>query len=207
MGAATAAALRWSRRSPWRRARQLGAVAGLLLLASPAALADDDEESPYARKGTYFGLGFAATIQSFQDLGFVGFDSAGSNWGYNAFLGYRFHERVAAEVDVSGGVNFPLTIETPPATFQTTSVVPMLDVRGYLLTGRWQPYLTAGVGAAIYSNDIETAGFAVKPGVGIDLYGNEWWVVNIEGGYVLPVTGSAFNLQYGYISFGLQWRL
>ena len=87
------------------------------------------------------------------------------------------------------------------------------NVKGYLLTGRVQPFLLAGVGLMqVEAKDtvgvglsIEEEDFAARFGGGVDFYINPNIAVVIDVGYVLP-TGDLDGLDYVSFSGGFQYR-
>ena len=86
------------------------------------------------------------------------------------------------------------------------------DLKGYLLTGRIQPYGLAGVGF-MYADVEDTAfifgfdetDFAARLGGGVDYYFTENLVFNAEIGGVLP-TGRLEILDQFTFAFGIQCR-
>jgi opacity protein-like surface antigen len=93
------------------------------------------------------------------------------------------------------------------------------NAKGYLLTGRYQPFLLIGAGAM--SADIKVRDpvglsftavrsesenvFAMRFGGGIDLYATKNLVVSLEADYVYPF-GNLDELEYVTISWGFQYR-
>jgi opacity protein-like surface antigen len=97
------------------------------------------------------------------------------------------------------------------------------NTKGYLLTGRYQPFVLLGVGvmAANYEfvvrnevrdrhgwghswNDSQID-FVMRFGGGIDLYATKHVVVSAEVDYVLPF-GDLEDLDYLSFGLGLQYR-
>ena len=141
--------------------------------------------------------------------------------GFGAQVGYRFHPHLAGEVELQwfskaktdhtygSGVNKNTVTIIRVETLTLTG-----NVKGYLLTGRIQPFLLAGAGLmhfnakdkfdfGIIKNKGD--GFAARFGAGIDFYLNKNIVAVLQGGYVLPV-GPADGLDFVSWSAGLQYR-
>ena len=91
------------------------------------------------------------------------------------------------------------------------------NVKGHLLTGRWQPFLLAGVGLmtsgvelrdpmgfGYRQSDWDNA-FVARFGGGIDLYTNENIVLTVGADYVLP-TGDLKDFDFISIGWGIQYR-
>ena len=92
-------------------------------------------------------------------------------------------------------------------------------MKGYFLTGRYQPFLLIGAGAMQaktklkqpsglaftgLGNESENA-FALRFGGGIDLYATEHVVVSVDADYVLPF-GDLDALDYVTIGWGIEYR-
>jgi hypothetical protein len=136
------------------------------------------------------------------------------SWGYGGRLGWRLMERVALEGQFqilneiaihqrSAGTNFK-----SEATFLTATG----NVKGFLLTQQFQPYLLLGAGYG--HSDIDPAGqstherddgFVARFGTGIDIYLTDAFGVMSELSYVLP-TGNVSDFDYVTIGFGLTLR-
>jgi opacity protein-like surface antigen len=145
--------------------------------------------------------------------------------------GYRCHPYISAELqfetlaDFDGGIrengtpsndtarNFDLELET--LVFTT-------NVKGHLLTGRYQPFVLLGVGFMrmeskaydISGGTIEgrapqvserTVNVALRYGAGLDFYLTKNVVVSAEGSYLMP-TGKLDGLDYYQFGVGLQYR-
>ena len=93
------------------------------------------------------------------------------------------------------------------------------NVKGFFLTGRYQPYLLVGAGVMTADTTLrDTVGlppsatgtesdeaFVMRFGGGIDLYATENVVVTLEADYVYPF-GSLDDLRYVTIGWGVQYR-
>jgi opacity protein-like surface antigen len=136
------------------------------------------------------------------------------SWGYGGRLGYRLMERVAVEgqfdmlndIQVSHHVPNGKDSEST-ARFLTATA----NVKGFLLTQRFQPYVLLGAGYGYSQVDPPHAtsdrshGFAARFGVGADLYANEDVALTTELSYVLP-TGDISDYQSLTFGFGLMLR-
>jgi len=137
--------------------------------------------------------------------------------GLGVRVGYRFHPHLAAEIELQWysdmKIDFLVNDDTTKL-LKLESLTLTGNVKGYLLTGRIQPFVVAGAGLMHFNAEdrlnlgiVKSKGdaFAGRFGVGIDFYINKNIVVVTEGGYVLP-TGDADGLDYVFWSVGLQYR-
>jgi len=141
--------------------------------------------------------------------------------GLSGWAGYRCHRRFSAEVEVEWFKGFDGQIdELVQGTVATYSLVPIVvtsNAKGYLMTGRFQPYLLAGAGAMIVQSsttDFLGAGgtvedtnamFTMRFGGGLDVYLTKNIVATVDLDYVLPVA-EIKNLHYVTFGGGLQYR-
>jgi opacity protein-like surface antigen len=152
--------------------------------------------------------------------------SVDDSFGVNGRVGYRCHPRFSVEEEVEWLHGFDGDISDPPGktfTFNGDPWVFTTNTKGYLLTGRYQPFVLLGVGvmAADYDfvvrNEVRDRhgwghswrdrqiDFAMRFGAGIDLYATKHVVVSAEVDYVLPF-GDLEDLDYLSFSLGLQYR-
>jgi opacity protein-like surface antigen len=181
---------------------RLIALSALLVFAGAApALAEEDELS---RDGLY--LGFLVPI-AFQTEG--GVDNTP---GVSARGGYRFLRHFAGEVqfewfpsrDIArGGSNI--------ADLETTTFT--ANARGFLLTGRIQPYLQTGIGLMHINLDDKTRSglsetstdFLARFGGGVEIYVDTDFILALEANYMLP-TGGSSDWDHVLVSAGVQYR-
>lgn len=166
-------------------------------------------------------------------------DSVSQSYGFDVRGGYRFHQHLAAEAQVQYYDDFQLGSklrETDPATgdilktglpdADVTAVAATANLKGYPMTGRVQPYVLVGLGAlwAEVCNlpvgtsasdfrrvDGNDTSFAVRVGVGLDVYATAHFVFNFEATKVLPtddtrVGGVDLDLSSVPLAFNLQYR-
>lgn len=190
----------------------------ILLLGASAASAQVD----YARRGFYVGIG-----------GSTGFDVAAADelnrilappapidsdtaLGVNGRAGYRILPNLAAEAQIEW-IDGP---DLDVLGFQFASLeylTFMANAKGYLLTGRWQPYGLVGIGG-MYAKLRDTlglglrssdTGFAARFGGGIDVYiaelGGGLLAASVDASYVLP-TGPVADLDYVSLTWGFMYR-
>ena len=170
-------------------------LAAALMIAAPAAA----ENSYYARTGPYVGTGLA--------LGFDNFDGVGNldlstGVGFDIWGGFRIIPNLAVEAQLEyiDRVNIgPLELDV----FTFTA-----NVKGYLLTGRIQPFLLAGIGASVWdANAFSSAsGFSARFGGGVDFYLSERFdfALQMSTSYVVT-TGDIDGLDYVSLIFGAQY--
>ena len=225
-----------SARSDTAKAIAQGAAAGALtgILCSSIALTADDEvdEADFARRGWLVGVAGSYAVETFDDdaesdfqneLGPTVALSVDNSFGFNGRVGYRCHRRLSAEVEVEWLDGFDSDLTQPGfvqlGKVKYEPVVVTANLKGYLLTGRYQPFLLVGGGAMTADRKMrDTVGltpgqsdsendtaFAMRFGGGIDLYATEHVVVSLEADYVLPF-GDLDALDYVTIGWGFQYR-
>jgi opacity protein-like surface antigen len=231
-----------SARSDQAKSIAEGAAAGALvgIVCSSAALTADDEVDPtdFARRGWLIGAGGSYAVETFEDDAEADFEneinsgvkgapsvdlSVDDSFGFNGRVGYRCHRYFSAEVEVEWIDGFEADL-TQPGFVQLSKVryeplVVTANIKGYFLTGRYQPFLLVGGGVMTAERKMrDTVGltpdeadresddaFAMRFGGGIDLYATENVVVSLEADYVLPF-GNLDALDYISIGWGLQYR-
>ena len=105
------------------------------------------------------------------------------------------------------GSHPPALHVAPGDTIVTTTV----DAKGYLLTGRVQPFALIGVGGmvamgdGIGGNTEDESGFVARFGGGVDVYLNREVALSVSGNYVLG-TGGVDDLSYASFGIGLLYR-
>jgi len=147
--------------------------------------------------------------------------------------GYRCHSYVATELQFEQLANFnaslpetdiPMNDKVRNFDLELETLVFTTNVKGYLLTGRYQPYVLGGVGfmrmetkardatttpgpivgVAAQQSDI-TVKVALRFGAGLDFYVTDNIVATLEGSYLIP-TGELSGLDYYSFGLGLQYR-
>jgi opacity protein-like surface antigen len=173
-------------------------------------------------------------------FGFSDVDS--DTFGFNGRVGYRCHPYISTELqyewlnDFDGGINettgfnpWPSAANDVPRNFEfeLESLVLTTNVKGHLLTGRYQPFVLAGLGFMrmeskahdVTSKDaLDAAGrdraarvrdtrveVAMRFGGGLDIYLTENILVSAEGSYLIP-TGKLDGMDYYVFGLGLQYR-
>jgi opacity protein-like surface antigen len=174
----------------------LAISAALLLLAGPA-LADDDEEPDFGRGGFYLGAGGTAGIENLDVPG-----TADSSFGVHGRIGYRSAEMLAEEIQFEWQNGFDLSRGGEVDAWALT-----LNLRWYLTTGRIQPFLVTGVGAARIkcdpcrdSRDVALLG---RLGGGVDFYITESIGVTFDATYLLPAENNFTPHDVQWVSLGL----
>ena len=201
---------------------------GLLWTLPMHAQDDGDDEPDYGRTGAYVGIaGSTAFPQSLN----VQQDELQATYGINPFLpipvtffevlskrslgfqakaGYRFHRHFGAEAHFEW--------LTDRSQFGSVSA----NLKGYLTTGRAQPYVNAGVGYATTNGKDFCGGgnyaralckqsmrqaddLVMRFGGGFDVYATEQIVLSIDAIYVLP-QGRNNNLDYISVGWGVGYR-
>jgi opacity protein-like surface antigen len=190
--------------------------------SEPIAQPEPKAATPdYARSGPYVGMGLA--IASFTEaeeadekellflLGYAVDVSYDTGVGLDLVAGYRFHPHIAAQVHLQYLPDTAVTVDG--IEFLNLNVLTFTaDLKGYLLTGRIQPYGLVGVGFMYLDLEetdfffaVDFTDFAARLGGGVDYYFTENLVFNAEIGGVLP-TGTLEDLDQFTFSAGLQYR-
>ncbi len=191
--------------------RLIGALAAMLLV-SPSAMAGEDEDDDfYARNGGYAAFTGVNAIAAFSNLGSESVRRDDS-FGFTGRLGYRFHPRLAVEAEFEwvdgwktrdGGVT-QIRIERV--------VTGTANVKGYMLTGRFQPYFVIGAGVThmrkekvqFNTRNSETE-FSARGGLGFDFYLTDGAGVMVENSFVVP-TGELDDYKYNSVKWGFFLR-
>jgi len=181
-----------------------------ILLAAPAASArsSGDEQDDPGRLGTYLGVALAGGIESFDDVAGLDVDSS---LGFQAWIGQRLHRHVSVEAQWEWMDGFE--IDTPGGDLEFEQHQLTANARFYLLTGRIQPYLKAGVG--FVHTEIDTPFGSAgdddtgvgRAGAGLELYASREFTVNVSGEFVIP-TDDVVGVDTRYVSVaaGFQYR-
>jgi opacity protein-like surface antigen len=188
-----------------------GVASALAMTAICAALAlgsGDDAEGGegYDRKGWLVGLGgsYGNPLDSDVD----------DSFGVNGAAGYRCHARLSAEAQVEWLDGFGGDADNVRnGDFEPLTVT--ANARGYILTGRFQPFLLVGLGGMTVDEDgrdrsglsksESRADFVMRFGGGLDFYATKNVVLNVGVGYVYPF-GDVSDFDYLSVRWGLQCR-
>jgi opacity protein-like surface antigen len=214
---------------------EAAAAAALVgVVCSSVALTADDEvdKEDFARRGWFVGVAGSYAIETFEDEAESDFQtvlgpdvnlSVDDSFGFNGRVGYRCHRRFSAEVEVEWLDGFKSDLTQPGfeqlAKVDYEPIVVTTNVKGYFLTGRYQPFLLVGAGAMTADMKLrEPIGlaftglhsesdnaFVMRFGGGIDLYATENVVLSVDADYVLPF-GNLDALDYITIGWGIQYR-
>ena len=208
----------------------LGAVAAIACWTTALAGAEDEKpEGEYSRRGwlagvsgRYAAVAFKDDVESTvrTDIGKTLNFSLKNSFGLVGQAGYRCHERVSAEIEVEWLDGFDgSAFRAADGKFREVDFEPVAvtaNAKGYLLTGRIQPFLLLGGGlltvkrtekfiAAGTSASDTTTDFAMRFGGGIDIYTSRNIVLTWDIDYLLPF-GSNEDLDYVSTGLGLQYR-
>jgi opacity protein-like surface antigen len=180
-----------------------------LLLAGGVAAAHDDayDHEDFARTGAYLGGGFTGAFNE-TDLEGDLKDSV----GVDGRVGYRFHPHFAVEADLT--YLHDLGDHVSDAQLQFETLTGTGNLKAFILTGRVQPYVVAGVGGS-WAHTIEKAGgvrnsvsnavFTYRGGAGVDFYVDDDWLIYTEATYV-GFTGQFDNGGMVPLVLGAQYR-
>src|SRR5689334_717400 len=115
---------------------------GLVAVLTGAALAAEPNSGDYGRRGWYVGGGATYAFEQFPDHRDVSVDGTP---GFKALGGYRVLPNLAAELDVDYLHGFDVHVDGYDAG-SIRGVATTVNGKGYLTTGRVQPYGVAGIG-------------------------------------------------------------
>ena len=211
--------------------RRLAALAAAtVMLASSPGRAQDDYQEDFARIG-FYGTAYGAYAFEFfekdlsQRLGTP--VTTGNSWGAGGALGYRLLPFLGLELGGEWMNDFTskyTTNSTPGANvFGDTDWVAgdraagtvlwnvTANAKGYVLTGRIQPYGMIGLGygqaktAPVLSISRIDRGFVARFGIGSDVMFTEEVGLNLAATYVMP-TGDLKDFDYLALQFGFVIR-
>ena len=186
--------------------RVLATSVALAFLVATAAHAEapPEEEDDFSRKGLYLGAYGVYALNAYRNTG----KDYGNSPGANFRVGYRGNEWFAMEAVLEWIHNF----ESHSPDVQARTIIGGVNVKGYPLQGRFQPYGLIGLnGYDINSKrktsnkDFEATDWGFRFGIGLDIYANRNWVVGLESSYVLGA-GELWDADYASFGVGLQYR-
>jgi opacity protein-like surface antigen len=214
-------------------AESAGAAVLTTIFCSSVALTSSEEIDPddFARRGFFVGVEGSYAAETFESdanqdldkvLGTSADLSVDNSLGVNGRVGYRCHSRFSAEAQFEWLGGFDSDFSTmggaPYGKMKYEPFVATTNVRGYLLTGRYQPFLLVGAGMMTVNQNLRSesvgiglsrnqsdSGFAMRFGGGIDLYATKNFVVSLETDYVKPF-GNVDTFHYVSIGWGVQYR-
>jgi opacity protein-like surface antigen len=182
---------------------------GLALLGSSPAAAD-----PFNRPGAFVGLGMNYGVPGFQDTGGVSF---GDSLGFNVRGGYRFNEFVAVEgiyeyMDDFGTGRQRVAGSTVTEDTKTNA----FSINGKLLLplGRFQPYLSGGIGFLNADAELKLDGrhfngsgtsFAGRFAGGVDVWATDHISLYAESAYTMG-TDTLSDLYYFNVGWGARYN-
>jgi len=213
--------------------KRLILFSAILVFAGAGPALAEDEGDDFARNGIYAGVNMAGVYyteveddvkNAIEALGYSGNTDMERPLGLGVHVGYRFHPHLSGEVEflwftnsltdftgVLGGDPDANEVKFDAYKFETLNLTG--NLKGYLLTGRIQPFLLAGGGLMhLNARDKVNLGttssgdaFVARFGGGVDLYLNPHVLFVVEGGYLLP-TGKLDRMKGALWSVGLNYR-
>jgi opacity protein-like surface antigen len=165
------------------------------MVAGDAGASRQGAQADLARSGPYLGLG--ATIATP-----TGHSRTGA--GINVQVGYRFLAHLAAEFDAEWIGEFP--------NDDRNTVRAGLNLKAPIVTGRFQPYVQAGLDMyGVDGHEFSNTDVAVPPGAGLDFYATEHVVLGAGFAYVIHTDwiDQSFDRgmgDYVAVGLGLQYR-
>jgi len=163
--------------------------------------------------------------------------TADNSWSVSGRGGYRCHPRysVGATLEGFGGFDTQWTGPTGTGGDDIDIFAATVDIKGYLLTGRYQPYLLLGGGTMNISTKVTNptaivgvvpngapppdnfaifgpktqsrryTDFVVRLGGGFDIYTTDHVVVNIGATYLFPL-GEVSGVNLFTVGGGIEYR-
>lgn len=167
--------------------------------APPPVAMEVEQETDYAATGCYIGAGGNYAIELFERD-----NQTDNSSGFFVRTGYRLHPNVAVELRYDNFLEFDLNHGSLDG-WQLTA-----NAKGYMLTGRWQPFAVIGVGYIdmdqAHNDAVEGGDSAVmRFGLGMDAYITEHVSMGPEVAYVLPF-GDASDFDMVTVGLGLNYR-
>jgi opacity protein-like surface antigen len=158
-------------------------------------------DADYAALGPYLAVGGIYSFEIFS--GAADSLNPAYGWGLSARGGYRLHPNFSAELLFENFFGW----DTDPVG-DVNAWLLMANGKGFLMTGPCQPYISLGLG--IFDADTPAGvddglGFAIRPGIGMDLYFTENLYLEVEGEYVKPF-GDPEDLSSLGIGVGLGYK-
>ncbi len=176
-------------------------ICGLMLPGASAAQQDAPPTVDYAHPGFYLSFLGLGAVELFDEPSGVEFSNGG---GFNVRAGFRINPHFAAEMQfeyVEGFSDGPIDIEIWNL---------MWNAKGYLLTGRLQPFALFGMG--VMNGDVSARGFssddddfAIRLAGGLDVYLTRSWVFTLESAFIQPAN-DLDDLSYATFGAGIQFR-
>lgn len=208
----------------------LGGLLGVGCVALWAFTEDDAGPDDYDRRGWLLGASGNYLIETFQESAESDIESqlsdptadlsADDSFGFSGRLGYRCHERVGTELNFQwfDKIDGHVSQDGLGRTFDAElgPIAATVDAKGFLLTGRYQPFVLFGMGFLRIETDLDNRGagpdmnwtdadFAMRFGGGIDLYATKNVVVSAQADYLMPF-GALDGFDFVTIGLGLQYR-
>ncbi len=194
-------------RNPATTFGRLMVFAAVALLALPALAKED-----YGREGVYLLAGAAFGFEDADKSALAELDGrylrsydAETFFGLAVALGYRFHPHFSVEehfewfddtdVDVTGQPDGEIGM------WNLTT-----NLKGYLSTGRFQPYALIGLGVAeVIADSKHEHGVVTRLGGGLDIQLTESVVLYVSGAYNIMARDIA-QLDFGSVDTGFIYR-
>jgi hypothetical protein len=193
----------------------------------------------FDRRGFFIGAGGAYAGENFSDrpvrdiadiFGFGASANADDSWSVKGRGGYRCHPRfsVGATFEYFGGFDTQWKGDLGTGADDIGMFSVTTDIKGYLLTGRYQPYLLLGGGVMKIDTKVtnptgeltrgggepittpiiqarEDMDFVIRLGGGFDVYATDHVVVNIGASYLVPL-GRVSSVQLFTVGGGIEYR-
>jgi hypothetical protein len=199
----------------------------------------DSPDEGFDRRGFFIGAGAGFAGEDFSSkpvtdiadiFGAGATATADDSWSVKGRGGYRCHPRysVGATLEYFGGFDTQWTGALGAGSDDIDIFVATTDIKGYLLTGRYQPYLvlgggvlhnktkvtnptglyTKGEGDPVVTSITQSRSytdFVVRLGGGFDVYATDHVVVNISAGYLFPL-GEVSGVELFTAGGGIEYR-
>jgi opacity protein-like surface antigen len=167
--------------------------------AASRAAAKAEGETRFDRSGWLAGALASFQFEDFKHLGPL---DADDSVGMKLRLGYRCSPHLGWEFNYEWAESFDISDGSDVDLWALTS-----DAKWYPLTGRWQPFLLAGVGVLTADPIDEGTGtdITLRFGGGMEAYVTENVALAFDASYVLP-TSKVKDLPYLSLSWGFLYR-
>jgi len=184
----------------------LGGLIGLFLAQ------EADPDGDYGRQGFYLKGGVGRAYNLFEEELPAG-EVAENSHDINLRFGYRIFSRLALEAEWELATKFAVNaggVEVRALQSMTGTG----NLKGFLLTGPFQPYALFGLGVMNVSADDSVVGLSLnedwtdltlRMGGGFDFWANEHIAVSLEATYLRP-TGDVKDFDYISYTVAFQYR-
>jgi opacity protein-like surface antigen len=207
----------------------MGGISSVICMLTAMQGSEDEDSSSenFDRRGFFIGVGGTYAGEDFSDSPVRDIPdvfsppttaTADDSWSVKGRGGYRCHPRfsVGATLEYFGGFDTQWTGAVGTGSDDIDMFAATTDIKGYLLTDRYQPYLLLGGGFMRIKAKVTNSStgviqsrhhsdFVFRLGGGFDVYATENVVVNIGASYLFAL-GEVGGVDLYTIGGGIEYR-